>query len=91
MWKGLDRSFPRHGYMIVRGEVFGGMYNHPDVERDKHAKRFQKEVQYCPHNDFRAFDICIDGIYLNHYLFEYLCNKYAIPMVPLLARVVLKI
>lgn len=50
--------------MILYGELFGGQYDHPDVEKDPHASRVQKGVQYCPHNDFFLFDIVVDGMFL---------------------------
>ena len=82
----VKSEFPDLKEMRIVGEVFGGMYYHPDVERDKHAKRFQKEVQYCPHNDFNAFDICVDDHYVSHDLFSKMCKMFEIPTVPELAR-----
>ena len=82
----VKSEFPDLKEMRIVGEAFGGMYCHPDVERDKHAKRFQKEVQYCPHNDFNAFDIRLDDYYVNHDLFSKMCQMFEIPTVPELAR-----
>lgn len=50
--------------VVVYGEIFGGSYPHPDVEKVKNAKRLQKGVHYHPDNLFYAFDIRVDGHYL---------------------------
>jgi len=51
-------------YIIVYGELFGGSYPHPDVEKVKGAKQLQKGVYYHPDNLFYAFDIRVDGKFL---------------------------
>jgi len=43
--------------ICVCGEIFGGMYPHPDVERIPNASKIQKGIYYIPHNDFIVFDI----------------------------------
>lgn len=50
--------------VIVYGEIFGGSYPHPDVDKVKTAKRLQKGVHYHPDNLFYAFDIRVDRQYL---------------------------
>ena len=51
--------------LTLCGELFGGQYDHPDVDRDVHATRVQKGVQYCPHNDMSIFDIKVDNMFIN--------------------------
>lgn len=48
--------------LIVRGEVIGG--NYAGV-KTHNAKLVQKQVQYCPNNEFIAFDIQINDEYLS--------------------------
>ena len=52
-------------YIIVYGELFGGSYPHPEVNKVKGAKQLQKGVYYHPDNLFYAFDIRIDGKFLS--------------------------
>jgi Rnl2 family RNA ligase len=47
--------------IAVHGELFGGIYNHPDVPRVSGASKIQKGICYCPGNDFYLFDIKVDG------------------------------
>ncbi len=49
--------------VILYGELYGGKYT-DDIEY-KDAIQVQKEVLYCPHNDFYGFDIQVDGVYLD--------------------------
>ena len=60
--------------VIVYGELFGGSYPHPDVERDKTALKVQKGVFYCPQNEIMFFDIFMYkediGFYLSVKEFE---------------------
>ena len=46
--------------MAVYGELIGGTYPHPDVERDKAATKVQKGIFYSPRNEFYAFDLALD-------------------------------
>ena len=45
--------------IAVFGEIFGGYYNHQDVERNKFAKKIQGRVNYYPNNDFIVFDVLV--------------------------------
>jgi len=70
--------------LIVYGEMFGGNYPHEDVKKEK-VKQIQKGVQYCPSHNFLAFDIRIDGEFVNTDLFIQICEEFGIPFVkPLL-------
>lgn len=51
--------------LTVYGELFGGSYSHPDVEKVANACRVQKGIQYAPFNSFYAFDIKINGNFIS--------------------------
>ena len=74
----------------VYGEVFGGSYPHPDVQKDNHASKVQKGVFYSPHNQWKAFDIAYtltddERVYfLCSEDFFLACNAVGINTVPLL-------
>jgi Rnl2 family RNA ligase len=51
--------------IAVYGELYGGFYGHPDVERVKEMSKIQKGIDYNPENDLYAFDILADGEYLS--------------------------
>jgi len=55
--------------VVLFGEIFGGLYDHPDVEKAD-VKKVQKGVQYCPWVDFYAFDLKINGIFMNYNIFS---------------------
>lgn len=65
LYSHLKFKYPEMEVMTVYGEIIGGSYPHPDVPKTPNATRVQKGVLYCPHNDFYAFDIVIDDLYLN--------------------------
>lgn len=77
----------------VFGEIFGGAYPHPDVQRDTHATKVQKGVYYSPSNHWLAFDIAykLEGDPTTYFLgaedFFLACGACAIGTVPLLAVV----
>jgi Rnl2 family RNA ligase len=52
--------------VTVYGELAGGDYPHPDVEKHPNAKKVQKGVFYAPFNFFYMFDIVVDGKFINH-------------------------
>jgi len=47
--------------IVIYGELFGGGYNHKEVEPVKDAVRVQKGIEYAPYNEFYAFDIKLNG------------------------------
>lgn len=77
------------GYTVsqisVHGEIYGGLYNHPDVKRDPSATRVQKEVQYRPDNDFIVFGITINGAFCSYYDKLDLCDMFGFRHVPVLS------
>ncbi len=52
------------------GELFGGKYIHPEVDKVVDAVKIQGSIQYCPWNDFYPFDITINDRYLSYDIFE---------------------
>jgi Rnl2 family RNA ligase len=78
---GLDDE---HNVQIY-GELFGGSYPHPDVEKINDVKKVQDKVWYCPDVDFFPFDIFVrkgdegvDGsrnFPLDHDLFEKIVSE----------------
>lgn len=65
MYRILKEDQDEISVLVAYGEIFGGSYPHPDVARVKTAKRLQKGVFYHPDNLFYAFDIRVDGQYLD--------------------------
>jgi len=70
--------------LTVYGEIYGGIYNHPNVEAIKNVKKVQKEVQYRPDVNFIVFDIRVDDILLDHYTVVELCDQFGFFHVPVL-------
>lgn len=59
----------RHGQFIIYGEIFGEGI---------------QSLNYGTYRKFCAFDILVDGHFLDYPTFRYICNYHEIPMVPLL-------
>lgn len=74
----------------VFGEIFGGHYPHPDVQRVHSAMKVQKGVWYCPDNYWMAFDVAykLKGDDRTYFLsaedFFIACAAVEIPTVPVL-------
>ena len=68
----------------VYGEIFGGIYRHEDVSPVNNAKVVQHRINYCPHNDFYAYDLTIDDCYIPrdqaYKIFESVGLIYAKPL-----------
>lgn len=79
-------EFPKDTEVIFYGEMFGGKYNHPDVDPVKGVRDINGRVHYLPDVDFNVFDICVNGNYINHDKVMEICKKYDIQTVPFLAR-----
>lgn len=73
--------------LAIRGEVIGGMFQGVQAQ---HAKRVQKEVQYCETNEFLAFDIEINGKAISYNAFESLTTKFGFLVCPEIKRGTLK-
>jgi len=61
--------------LIVYGELFGGSYPHPDVEKLQNVRRIQKGVYYSPNLNFYCFDILLNGEFLPMDVVCRLCEK----------------
>ena len=88
MFKFMKKNIPTLSAISIQGEIYGGFYNHPDVERAKSATRVQKEVQYRPDNDFIVFDIKLYDKFsqiLPHDIVIDLCADFGFTYVPVLA------
>lgn len=72
--------------LVFHGELFGGVYNHPKVEKVQNAVRVQKEISYAPGNHFFCFDIKQDGEFLPVSSVEFLCHSSQVPYVKTLFR-----
>ena len=76
----------------VYGELCGGMYRHPDVEKIKGAVKIQGRVSYHPDNVWIPYDIEIMDEYENIILVckqsvvESLCNKVDLPFPVVIKR-----
>jgi Rnl2 family RNA ligase len=62
--------------VIFYGEIFGGLYPHPDVEKVKNQTVVQKGVYYSPENKFIIFDIKCDGKFLAYDMVCHLCEQH---------------
>jgi len=65
--------------ITLYGELFGGAYPHPDVERMAGRKMIQKEVAYGPDNYFSVFDLMSNGELQDYDTMQVLCRRYDIP------------
>lgn len=90
IYKDIDESRDNVQAIIVFGEVFGGSYPHPDVQKVNNAIKVQKGVFYSPDNHWLVFDIQIiytddkrEYISFNDMLS--LCRRWDLPYVPFLA------
>lgn len=72
------------GQITVYGELYGGVYNHPDVARNLDARKVQKGVDYSPDNHFIAFDIKVDGSFLDFEKMQAVCREVEMPCIPAL-------
>jgi Rnl2 family RNA ligase len=66
--------------MVIYGEIYGGSYPHKDVPKQQVSK-VQGDVYYRPDVDFIAFDLRINGIYLDMYKTKELLEAHNLPFV----------
>ncbi len=59
-WELLKEKGFSFGVLTIYGELIGGTYPHPDVEKDKSATKVQKGIFYSPSNEFYAIDMALD-------------------------------
>lgn len=80
----LKEGSPDVTQITIYGEIFGGAYNHPDVERVKDAIKVQKGVMYSPDNHFLAFGLRINDKYQSKSEMYNLFTRFEIPFLPIL-------
>lgn len=51
--------------LAIYGEVFGGVYKHPDVQRDPYSTQVQSGIYYSPFNMFYAFALTVNDVHLD--------------------------
>lgn len=83
----LFQSFYNEGASVVAvfGELYGGEYPHPDIPKNN-QKAIQKGVYYAPYQDFIAFDLKLDGLYMSVDFANEVFEKFGIPYVKTLFR-----
>lgn len=69
------------GQIVVYGELFGGVYNHPEVTRNLKAHKVQKGVDYSPDNHFIALDIRVDSRFVDFEVMQGACWEVGIPYI----------
>ncbi|GAB1450637.1 hypothetical protein MASR2M47_06930 [Draconibacterium sp.] len=72
LYKIISERLEGISQIAVFGELFGGLYPHPEVKKNPDAVRLQKGIYYSPENEFYAFDILTNG---NQYLNTDLVNE----------------
>lgn len=81
---------PDMEYMTLYGELFGGNYPHPLVERSYMAMCVQKGVYYHPGNQFMAFDLVLHSdtyhSVQSHGVLVSLCSRCNVHHVPVLFK-----
>lgn len=61
LFEKVKEHYPEITHIVVYGELFGGSYKHPEVKSIPDAIKVQKGIEYCPNNEFYAFDIKLDN------------------------------
>ena len=64
LWNQLAKEEYEIEELIIYGELFGGYYPHPDVEKLTNVQKIQKGVYYHPDVNFYCFDIMMNGEFL---------------------------
>ncbi|GBB95322.1 hypothetical protein RclHR1_02510016 [Rhizophagus clarus] len=81
-----DQPDSNEKIIIIFGELFGGRYTHPDVKPIKSAIMCQYGIDYCPQNDFMAFDIYDGNDFLNYDIMINLLEDSGLPFLKPLFR-----
>ncbi len=79
-WNKLCALFPAAHQVTVFGELYGGIYGNVVTQP------VQKTVQYDPNLAFVAFDVQVDGKFLDVYDARAVCTAIRVPFVPILFR-----
>lgn len=83
IWNRLQDLNDEIHHIVLYGELIGGGY---DGKKHPQAKTVQKGLQYCPDNEFLAFDLEIDGTMCAHTFTLRLCNEFGIPHCPVITE-----
>lgn len=70
--------------LSIHGEIYGGSYPHKDVEAVKGIKSVQKGVFYSPDIEFVAFDMKVDGEYVDIETMNSTLDRFEIPRLNIL-------
>ena len=70
---------------VIRGELYGGGYNHPDVPNEPDS-RVQKGTEYNNVNSFMAFDLEVNNEIIDWDVAEDVFRRSGIPTVPLMIK-----
>lgn len=73
MFNQMKRNNLVSEYIAVFGEIYGGIYPHPDIVENLDARKVQRGVYYCPHNDFFVYDIKVDGQFVDFDIMQQYC------------------
>jgi len=80
MWDYLALDY-KPKKLIVYGELCGGNYPHPDIERPHSVRAIQKGVYYSPDVEFVVFDIWFNGEFEDYYAMAHLCEQVGLKFV----------
>lgn len=84
----LKSKFEDIEYIQVHGEIFGGLYDHPNVPQVKEAIKIQQGIYYAPFNDYLIFDIMYitddNKQYLSQFELIDFCTKTNLEYIPIL-------
>lgn len=84
----FDHLFAHSGVssIIVYGEIFGGIYPHPEVIKTNNHSKVQSGVYYSPDIKWLAFDIKLNyeekSQWMDFHEMCKICAHYDIPMIP---------
>tara|TARA_R110000851_G_scaffold208585_1_gene361057 strand:- start:369 stop:1418 length:1050 start_codon:yes stop_codon:yes gene_type:complete len=76
--------------LSIHGEIYGGSYPHKDVDVVKDIKSVQKGVFYSPEVEFIAFDMKVDGDYVDLNIMNDVLDMLKIPRLHVLKEGTLK-
>jgi len=61
----VKEMIPDTEEVVLYGELFGGLYPHPDIPRNPQFVHVQKGVYYSPRLHFYLFDIFVKGSFMD--------------------------
>lgn len=91
LFKLIKDKYNKTIYIQVHGEIFGGLYDHPDIPKVKESIKIQKGICYAPFNDYLIFDIVYftnndEKHYLNQYELIDMCENACVGYIPILYK-----